>query len=259
MEESRQEMQEATKGSAPAVQHITQGRGYGKDLDQGDYEIPRAKIVTFTSIETKDPDESKRIPAGRFINSVSKAELEKEFIPIYCYKTYVCWNAMDKKDPNFNKDFEPGARIFSTPDRTDPRVVAGINFGPNGEKPPVTKVLNYLCRFSGQRFPLILSFKSTSYKGAKKLNYMLEEAGGDIYSNKYKLVIGLETKNKNSYYVMSVEPCGKSTEEEFENCQAIYDKFYTQDIEAMAAADDSAAVDAAPSDDQTTATDTGWE
>lgn len=237
MEESKQEMQQAVKSAAPAVQPPP-GRGYGRDLDQDDYEIPRAKIVTFTSIETKDPDESKRIPAGRFINSVSKIELQREFIPVYCYKNYVCWNPMSKEDPNFNAKFEAGARIFATADRTDPRVIDGIAFGPNGEKPPVTKVLNYLCHFPGQRFPLILSFKSTSYKGAKKLNYMLEEAGGDIYSNKYKLIIGMETKNKNSYYVMSVEAAGKSSPEELVICQAIYDKFYTQDIEALAHADE---------------------
>lgn len=239
MEETKQEVAAPETGAVPATQG-RQGRGYGKDLDQDDYQIPRAKIVTFTSREAMAEKEENRIPAGRFINDVSRIELSQEFIPVYCYKNYVRWNPMKKEDRGFNPDFEPGKRIFVTDDRTDPRVIEGIKFGPNSEKPLVTKVLNYLCYFPGQRFPLLLSFKSTSYKGAKKLNYMLEEAGGDIYSNKYQLIIGMETKANNSYYVMDVKAAGKSSAEEYAACQAIYDRFYAKDIESMATVDDQA-------------------
>ena len=193
-EEQAVQEQKATQAPATTTQR---GRGFDDDVDQGDFLIPRAKVVTFTSNETKDPDETKRIPAGRFINSVSKQDITKEFIPVMRYKNYVRFNAMDAKAANFDPNFELGKMIFSTRDRHDPRVVDGIQWGENNEKPLVQKVMNYLCYFKGENFPLILSFKSTSYKGAQRLNTLLESAGGDMFSNKYKLIITQESKAGN--------------------------------------------------------------
>lgn len=224
------------------------GRGFDDDVDQGDFLIPRAKVVTFTSLETKDPDESKRIPAGRFINSVSKQEIPKEFIPILRYKNYVRFNPLDAKDPRFDSKFEPGKLIFSTRDRHDPRVVDGIVWGEDGEKPLVQKVLNYLCYFKGENFPLILSFKSTSYKGAQRLNTLLESAGGDMFSNKYKLVITQESKVGQAYYVLNVEAAGKANQEEYAICESLYTRFGGKDIETMAHHES----------EQAESTETGW-
>ena len=229
---------------------LRKGRGFDDDVDQGDFLIPRAKVVTFTSLETKDPDESKRIPAGRFINSVSKLDIPKEFIPILRYKNYVRFNPLDTKSPGFDKNFEPGKLIFSTTDRHDPRVVDGIKWGAEGEKPLVQKVLNYLCYFKGENFPLILSFKSTSYRGAQRLNTLLESAGGDMFSNKYKLITSLEKKGGNDYYVMNVEAAGKTTAEEYAICEGFYNRFANKDVESMAHTEE---IVATPEDSQN-----GW-
>ena len=226
------------------------GRGFSDDFDQSDYLIPRAKIIQFVSNETKDPDETKRIPAGRFINSVSKTEIPKVFIPIIAYKTYVRFNPLDSKDPRFDKNFEAGKLIFTTRDRHDPRVVEGIAWGDNGEKPLVQKVLNYLCFFAGENFPLILSFKSTSYKGAQRLNTLLESAGGDLFSNRYRILITTETKAGNSYYVLNVEAAGKSTPEEYAICESLYNRFSNKDVESMAHQEEAIVT---PED-----TNTGW-
>jgi hypothetical protein len=129
--------------------------------------------------------------------------------------------------------------IFSTRDRHDQRVVDGIKWGENNERPLVNKVLNYLCYFKGENFPLILSFKSTSYKGAQRLNTLLESAGGDMFSNRYKLIITQESKAGNAYYVLNVEAAGKSTPEELEICAGIYSRFGGKDVETMAHQEDA--------------------
>lgn len=210
------------------------GLGHEDQLEQGDYEIPRAKIVQFTSEEAQAEKVEDRIPAGTFINSISKKAIPPVFIPISRYKTYTQWNPMKKDDPNFDPAFQPGEMIFTTQDRHDPRVVDGINFGPNNETPKVTQALNYLCYFEGQRMPLILTFAKTSFKGGKTLNTLLDEAGGDMFSNKFKLTFKQEEKGGNKYYVMRVTGAGKATAEEHAFCKAIFTKFKGKNVEMMA-------------------------
>ena len=109
--------QVTTVQPTPTSISLFQQVGFGDDFDQSDLEIPRGKLVTFTSNETKDPDPTKRIPAGTFINSVSKQPISNEFVPIIAYKNYVRFNPMKSTDHGFDPDFEPGKLIFSTRDR----------------------------------------------------------------------------------------------------------------------------------------------
>lgn len=238
------EVAAATQSAVPAVPNAAKVGGFGSDLSQDDFQIPRAKIVTFTSKEVKAPNEADRIPAGRFINSVSKKEISKEFIPLKVYKNYVQWNPMTKDDPNYDPAFELGERIFMSTDRSDPRVVEGIKFV-DGKKPKVSQVLNYLCYFPGQNFPLILSFKSTSFKAGKALNTMLAEAGVDdgitnrkMFEFKFKINFTLESKGGNDYYVANVAAGGLATPEELNICEKLFERFANKDIEAMAHQDD---------------------
>ncbi len=229
-------MSEATEVVNPQIRTVSifQDVGFGEDFDQSDIEIPRGKLITFTSNETKDPDPSKRIPAGTFINSVSKQIISTEFCPILAYKNYVRFNPMKSTDRGFDPNFEPGKLIFSTRDRHDQRVVEGLGWGDNQERPIVTKVFNYLVYIKGENFPLVISFKSTSYKGARRLNTLLLSAGGKMYTNKYNLKFNMETKAGNSYYVMDVIAAGKSTPEEIALCAQFEKQFGNKDVESMA-------------------------
>lgn len=221
----------------------TKGFGHNTELDEGDFEIPRAKVIQFTSDEAKAADVNERIAAGSLINSISKKVLSPIFIPIKSEKSYVRWNAMKKDDPAYDSAYEPGELIFSTKDRHDQRVMEGINFGPNGEAPKVKKVLSFLCYFEGQKLPLLLSFTKTSYKGARRLNTLLEEAGGNTYDNKFKLVVTLESKNGNDYYTINVVPAGKATPDEFAFCDACFKRFQNLDAESMTRAEDKLKAD----------------
>ena len=210
---------------APAV-----GRGHEDHLEQDDYEIPRAKIVQFTSEETSAPNEADRIPAGRFINGLSKTEIPPVFVPVYRWKTYTRWNPRKKDDPNYDPAFEPGALIWTTHDRHDPRVVSGISFGPNNEAPAVTQSINFLCYFQDQKIPLVLTFSKTSFRGGRRLNTLLMESGGDMFSNKFKLVFTQQENAGTKYYVMDVRANGKATPEEFLLCEKWFTEFRGKDL-----------------------------
>ncbi len=223
------------------------GRGHDESLEHGDYEIPRARIIQFTSEEAQAEDEKERIPPGRFINGLTKEEIAPVFIPIKAYKSYTQWNPRKKDDPNYDPAYEPGALIFSTFDRHDSRItstrimqdrdgkdveVDGLSFGPNQEYPAVTEAYNFLCIFEGQSFPLVLTFQKTSHRAGKKLNTMLRAAGGDVFSNKFKLVFTQAENNGTKYYTMDVRAYGKANAEEFSAAEKWFNSFKGKDVTA---------------------------
>lgn len=214
-----------TKLGAPPV-----GRGHEDETTQEDFEIPRARVVQFTSEEAQAEKTEDRINPGTFINGLNKKEISPLFCPIYRFKTYTRWNPRKKDDPNYDPAFEPGDMIFTSTNRADPRVIEGVKFGPNGEPPAVTQAINFLCYFEGQNMPLVLTFAKTSYRGGKRLNTLLLEAGGDMFSNKFRVVVNLEDKAGTKYYVMDVRASGKANEQEFALCEKWYTQFRGVDI-----------------------------
>lgn len=217
-----------------APTHLPVGRGHEDEVTQDDFEIPRAKIVQFTSEEAQAADPADRVLPGTLINSVSKTTISPVFIPIFRYKTYVRWNPMKKDDYNFDPAYEPGDLIFSTTDRHDTRIGNGLEFGPEGQPPKVTQVINFLAKFENVRTPMVLSFQKTSFKGGKRLNTLLEETGGDMFSNKFKLVAVMAESNGTKYYVLDVRANGKATQQEFLECEALYNRFRGVNVEAKA-------------------------
>lgn len=213
----------------PAVKN-TLGRGHEEESDMSDLEIPRASLIQFTSEAAQAEDKSERIDPGTLINSMTKEELKKEFIPIFKFTNFIQWNPRKKDDPNFDMAFEPGAIVLSTTDRRDPRVVEGIKFGSNGEPPKVTKYLNFMCYFVDSPYPLILSFAKTSLKAGTRLNSLTQFSGGDMFSNKYKLSVKQQESNGTKYFVMDVAPAGKATAEEFKIAEQWFNDFRGKNI-----------------------------
>lgn len=216
----------ATTMGAPPV-----GRGHEDEMDQNDYEIPRAKVVQFSSDEAKAEKIEDRINPGTFINNLSKKPISVNFIPIYRFLTFTLWNGR-KGQANYDPAFEPGAMVWTTNNRHDPKIGDGLDFGPNQEPPKVTKSINFLCYFEGEKIPMVLSFSKTSFKGGKRLNTLLMEAGGDMFSNCFKLVFTIASNGDDKYYVMDVRGNGKANEEQFKLCEGWYNEFRGKDIAA---------------------------
>ncbi|MFA6100371.1 MAG: hypothetical protein WC750_05920 [Patescibacteria group bacterium] len=206
------------------------GRGHEEPSEMDELEIPRAKLVQFTSGEAKAQNKDDKRDAGVLINSLTKEALGEFFIPIFKFTNFIQWNPMKKEDPNFDPAFEKGEMVFSTSERRDPRVVEGIKFGPNGEAPKVTKYMNFLCYFVGHTYPLVLSFAKTSFAAGKRLNTLTQVGGGDMFSCKYKLVVEMKENAGQSFFVLDVKPAGKATEEEFKIAEHWYEEFRGKNI-----------------------------
>ena len=217
--------QESVGVPATTVGAVKLGRGHEEDDDIGDMEMPRAKLIQFTSDEAQTSDLDKKRDPGVMINSLTGEILGEFFIPIFKFTNFQQWNPRKKDDPNFDIAFDPGALIFSTSDRRDPRVVHGINFGANGEVPRVTKNMNFFCYFTGQLYPVVLTFKKTSFSAGKKLNTLTKISGGDMFSAKYKLAVTTREGAAGKFFAMDVSPAGKSSEEEFVVAEKWFDSF----------------------------------
>lgn len=213
------------------------GRGHEEPSDMEDIELPRAKLVQFTSEEAQAENKADRKDPGSMINSITKDTLDLSFVPIFKFTTFTKWNARKKDDPNYDETFEPGAMIFTTTDNRDPRVVEGTRFGPNGEPPPVTKYLNFLCLFTGSSMPLVLSFSKTSFSAGKRLNALTQFSGGDMFSKKYKLSVSIKENAGTKYYVLDVTPGGVPTDTEFKTCEKWYQDFRGKSLKVHTEAD----------------------
>jgi hypothetical protein len=199
-------------------------RGFEEEVDQSDLIIPRAKLVQPTSDEMHDPANT-TLRGGMIINSLTKEELSKMFVPIFYYKEYLRFNPRKKSDRGFLPDFAPGALIWRTRDGNDPRVAAECQFGPVGETPVALTTLNFFSLFKDSAMPLILSFGKTSYKAGKNLLSLAKLRGGAMFSRQYKLSVLPMTNDQGSYFVMKVDPCGDCDAEMFKLGESYFNQF----------------------------------
>lgn len=228
----------------PQVIGVTE-LGEGHENVEGIIEvtIPRAKVVQFVSAEAKLP-EGERVAPGKFINSLTKQELPNSFMPIFKFTNFIHWNPRKKDDPNFDKDYQPGELIFQTIDVKDTRVQAGINFGPQGQAPKVTRYMNFMCYFPENRLPLILSFAKTSMRGGENLNSLLQSIGGNVWNNKYQIMIAQKGDVGNEYFAIDVKPAGFSTPEERIIGKLWFDMFHKKNLKVDESNDEGTRADA---------------
>lgn len=215
--------------------------GFGHEKVEGinEIEMPRAKLVQFTSDEAQATDPSDRVNPGLIINSITRQEVGKEFVPVFKFTTFTQWNPRKKDDPNYDPAFEPGEMIFTTNDPLDKRVREGISFGPNGESPKVTRYMNFLTYFPGQKLPLILSFAKSSMKAGERLNTLALSAGGNMFDNKYKIVTRLKEGAEGKYFVFEVVPSGSANEEEKKIGALWFRLCYNQTLKVHAEAEET--------------------
>lgn len=236
MTPSNTEVEKVDPLKVPAfVDSAALGKGHEDQTEARDFIIPRAKLIQYTAEEVTAQDPADRIEPGKLVNSITKKELPLLFIPIYRYKTYSQFNAMDKHLPNFDPAYEPGEMIFSTTDKTDKRIVSyhadgtleydNLAFGKEGQAPKVTETFNYLCLFPGESLPLILSFKRTSIRAAKEMNTMLQIAGGNMFDNKFRLAISRHEEGQKKWFTVGVRGAGKSSADETRIADSIFEHF----------------------------------
>jgi hypothetical protein len=213
----------AKKNQTALTDPIKPQRGFEGGVDQEDLIIPRAKLIQALSPEISEG--IKGVKVGSIINSLTKAILPNEFIPIFTFKNFIRFNPRSKDDPNFDPSYEPGAVIWKSTDPLDPKVQQEARFGPNGEKPQAVTFLNFFSFFKGSPMPIIVSFSKTSYKSGKQLLSLAKFCGGDMFSRKYKLTSVMESNDIATYAVFKVVPAGAPTPEEFKVCEKLWNDF----------------------------------
>lgn len=146
----------------------------GGDVKHGgmtgeDIEIPRALLLQGLSPLVAED----KMEVGKYVNSITKEYLGGRFLALFPFKQYV----------KFDED---GKLLWKSIDRTDPRVVQGLEWKKDGdgeEQPPeVTEFINVLTLWEvdGEwdiSMPLILSFKKTSLRIGRQFNTLLALRG----------------------------------------------------------------------------------
>lgn len=154
-----------------------------------DFEIPRVQILQKTS---PDIGKAENLVFGAVVNSITKEDLGKLFIPLFAFKQYA----------EFKSD---GSLVFSSIDRTDPRVIDGLKWGTSGDaekdKPVMTEFINFMAMFEGEQMPLVLSFKRTSIGVAKKLLTLMSLKPKLIHCYRYMLETEHQQNGNNEWYV----------------------------------------------------------
>ena len=206
-------------------------RGFEEGTIKEDLIIPRAKLLQALSPEVLEETktlEGKDLKQGMIINSITKAILPVEFIPVFKFSNWVRFNPRNTQDPRYLKDYDPGAVIWRSSDPLDPKVVEEAKFGPNGERPAATKFLNFFAYFPGSEMPVIVSFSNTSYKAGKQLLSLCQFTQGDMFSRKYKLGSKQAKNDIGTYFVLTVEPAGMASETDFKIAEGLWNTFATK-------------------------------
>jgi len=208
-------------------------RGFEEGTAKEDLIIPRMKLLQFMSPEvTEEPDKFK---AGSILNSLTKEVLSDRFIPIFKFTQWIRFNPRDEKAPGYDPAFAPGAVIWRSTDPEDPKVISEGAFGENGEVPLATKFLCFFSYFPGVDMPIIVSFSKTSIKAGRRLLSLCKFANCDMFARAYKIKTVKETKDlggtKATYYVLSVDPAGKPTEDEFAFAEGLWNDFHAKPVQ----------------------------
>lgn len=230
-----QEKNLATTGQGALAAFSGQKRGLEEPTAQSDLEIPRAKLLQALSPDVVE--NGKDFQSGMIINSLTKEVLPAEFIPIFKFTTWARFNPRDKKSPDFNPELEPGAMIWRSTDPEDERVkkeaYAGPNgqiFGPNGEIPKAITFMNFFSYFPGVPMPVVLSFSRTSYKAGRHLVSLVRFTEGDMFSRRYRLGVKQQKNDMGTFYVLTVDPVAKATEDEYKLAESLWEEFRGKEI-----------------------------
>jgi len=216
------ENQEMEKKNQSALATSQDRRGHEEGSEQEDFIIPFAKLLQPTSPEVSElPD----LRAGDLINSLTKEKLPKEFIPICKHTYWIRFNPRSTNEPGYDPNFGPGDMLWKSDSPDDPRVKAESKFGPNGEKPLATKFISFLACFPGVPMPVVIAFAKTSINAGRALNTLTSATPGAMFSSKFSLGVKKVQNDKGTFFVFTVVPAGKPSEEEYQIAERFYNQF----------------------------------
>lgn len=235
----------ATQSEAPA--------GF-EDEEQGDFIIPRVKVIQTLSPERKD----KIAEEGAILNSLTKEKLNgKSFVPVFKFSNNIDWKSRNDGGGMlcYSKDGKIG-RVLATDEIKQCAICKRCEFDNTKQGseaiPKCTKYINFFGFFEGERFPIILSFSKTSYNEGKKLFSLAKVTMQNMWHNKYVLNAKLEKKGNNEWYIPVVTIAGPASDEDRQFGAQLYKSFRGAEFKADLPEDENsaAAADEVASPDQ---------
>lgn len=209
MEENKELMN--TGNNLPATQSDAP-MGF-EDEDDGDFIVPRIKIVNTLSPERKD----KIAEEGDIINSLTKEKLNgKVFIPVFKFNNNIWWKPRAEgggilciaRDGKLGQMSDGTTLLCATC-----RKCEFDNTKQGREAIPVcTKYINFFGFFAGERMPIILSFSKTGFSEGKKLYSLAKVTMQNMWHYGYTLGNKLMSKAGNDWYNIVVSAAGASSE-----------------------------------------------
>lgn len=165
-------------------------------VEQGDMLIPRLALAQSMTPQLKRTNENYNpdLEEGQFFNSVTGEIYGEEVnvIPLHFFKQYIQFG----EDRKIVKIFENG----ETPTAQELAFI-------DGQKPVVTEFKNrmsLLLKADGSVQPVVVSFKSSGLKVAKKWNYLIAEKNLPGYAYTYNLQSVAVPGDKGEYFSVRV-------------------------------------------------------
>ena len=79
--------------------------------------------------------------------------------------------------------------------------------------------------------PVVIGFSNTSFKTGRQLLSLCQFSGDDMFRRKYKLSSKRESNQQGTYYIFTVSPNGRPSEEEFNIAEGLWKAFSAKDIQ----------------------------
>lgn len=186
-----------------------------EDTRSEDIVIPRIKVINALSPERVDGEASE----GDVLNSLTKTNVTgQRFIPIRQFYNHIKWNPdrdaeerilCRSADGKIGQD-ENGSIACATC-----RQYLFDNSKQGKESyPKCTAYINFLGYFAEDKMPVVLSFGKTNYNEGKKLLSIARSMRSSIWSYAYTIASKKITKDRNSWYIITAQMAGPTTEED---------------------------------------------
>lgn len=186
--------------------------------------IPRLCVCNSLSPQRNKQHESfiKGLEEGHLFNSLTGQNYgdDATVIPLFFFKNYIKF-----------KDIKDGGGVLAQYGRREEVPDEELSWNNPTGKPLTTEFKNRMCMIDtgeGNWQPIVVSFKSTGMKDAKKWNSLINMIPLPAYARVYKLVSSPRTKNNNSYFGIAVQPAEFVTKEVLDSAKALFDSLQSK-------------------------------
>ncbi len=173
-----------------------------ENVGMEDLLIPRLCVCNSLSPQRQKQNEAyiKGLEEGDLFNSLTGQNYGQQVtvIPLFFFKNYIKF-----------KDIKDGGGVLAQYAKREEVPDEELSWNNPTGKPLTTEFKNRMCMIDvgeGNLQPIVVSFKSTGMKDAKKWNSLINMVPLPAYARFYGLVSSPRAKNNNNYFGIAVQP-----------------------------------------------------